>query len=129
MLEKRLAALDREKEEAEFRALLGAHQLADYQQQVATLLPSAMKSLSVEAAYPLRQLASALDVSRADLRAALRELRRSAVNGWEEHQKELAQFLADRFDLDADKVSDALGELAPPLSPHPPPLPHHLPPL
>jgi len=79
---------------------------------------------------PLRQLASALDVSRADLRAALRELRRSAVNGWEEHQKELAQFLADRFDLDVDKVSDALAATAPPLrSPHPPGLPDHPPAL
>jgi transcriptional regulator with XRE-family HTH domain len=68
---------------------------------------------------PLRQLAAALGVSRADLRAAFSELRQSAVNGWEQHQKELAQFLADRFNLDVNKVSDALAATAPPLSsPH-----------
>jgi transcriptional regulator with XRE-family HTH domain len=79
---------------------------------------------------PLRQLANALDVSRADLRAALRELRRSAANGWEQHQKELAQFLADRFDLDVDNVDDALAATAPPLrSPHRPGLPDHPPAL
>ncbi len=76
-------------------------------------------------ALPLRQLSSALGVSRADLRKAFRELRRSAIDGWEKHNKELAQFLADRFDLDVDKVSDALAATAPPLSsPHPPGLPH-----
>ena len=75
-------------------------------------------------AMPLRQLAAALDVSRADLRAAIRELRRSAANGWEQHQRELAEFLADRLDLDADKVSDALAATAPPLwSGHRPPRP------
>jgi transcriptional regulator with XRE-family HTH domain len=75
---------------------------------------------------PLRQLAAALDVTRADLRAAFRELRSSAANGWEQHQKELAQFLADRFELDVDTVSDALAETAPPLmSPHRRGLPHH----
>ena len=79
---------------------------------------------------PLRQLANQLGVSRADLRAALRELRLSAMNGWEERQKELARFLADRFDLDVDKVADALEATAPPLmSPHRPGLPDHPPPL
>ena len=76
----------------------------------------------------LRQLANQLGVSRADLRSALRELRESAMNGWEEHQQELATFLADRFDLDVDKVSDALAATAPPLrSPHRPGLPDHPP--
>jgi transcriptional regulator with XRE-family HTH domain len=75
---------------------------------------------------PLRQLAAALDVTRAELRAALRELRPPAVNGREQHQKELAQFLADRLNLDVDKVSDALAATAPPLmSPHRQGLPHH----
>ena len=81
-------------------------------------------------AAPLRQLATALDVSRAELRAAFRELRRGAPNGWEEHQKEFAQFLADRFDLDVDDVSDALSSTAPgpPLmSPHRPGAPDHPP--
>jgi hypothetical protein len=75
---------------------------------------------------PLRQLANELGVSRSELRSALRELRQSAMNGWEEHQKELAQFLADRFDLDVDEVSDALAATAPPLmSPHRRGLPDH----
>ena len=79
---------------------------------------------------PVRQLANALGVSRGDLRAGLRELRRSAATGWEQHQKELAQFLADRFDLDVDQVSDALAATAPPLmSPHRPGLPDHPPAL
>jgi transcriptional regulator with XRE-family HTH domain len=76
-------------------------------------------------ALPLRQLSSALGVSRADVRKAFRELRESAMNGWERHQQELARFLADRFDLDVDRVSDALAATAPRLSsPHPPGLPH-----
>jgi hypothetical protein len=69
-------------------------------------------------------------VSRADLRAAFRELRRSALNGWEEHQQELAKFLADRFDLDLNKVEEALQATpaAPPLmSPHRPGVPDHPP--
>ena len=81
-------------------------------------------------AAPLRQLATALGVSRADLRAAFRELRRGAENGWEEHQKELAEFLADRFNLDVNKVSEALQAAAPgpPLmSPHRPGVPDHPP--
>jgi transcriptional regulator with XRE-family HTH domain len=80
-------------------------------------------------ALPLRQLSTALGVSRNDLRAAFRELRRSAVNGWEQRSKELAQFLADRFHLDVDKVSDALAATAPPLSSRhrPPGLPGGLP--
>jgi DNA-binding transcriptional MocR family regulator len=76
-------------------------------------------------ALPLRQLSSALGVSRADMRKAFRELRESAMNGWEQHQQKLARFLADRFDLDVDRVSDALAAAAPRLSsPHPPVLPH-----
>jgi transcriptional regulator with XRE-family HTH domain len=76
-------------------------------------------------ALPLRQLSSALGVSRADMRKAFRELRESAMNGWKQHQKELARFLADRFHLDVNKVADALAASAPPLwSPHPPGLPH-----
>ena len=81
-------------------------------------------------AAPLRQLATALGVSRADLRAAFRQLQRGAENGWEEHQKELAGFLADRFNLDANKVSDALQAAAPQpplMSPHRPGVPDHPP--
>ena len=81
-------------------------------------------------AAPLRQLATALGVSRADLRAAFRQLQRGAENGWEEHQKELAGFLADRFNLDVNKVSDALQAAAPQpplMSPHRPGVPDHPP--
>ena len=62
-------------------------------------------------AAPLRQLASALDVSRAELRKALREVRAGAESGWEQRQAELEAFLADRFGLSADKVEDALADL------------------
>jgi Clp amino terminal domain, pathogenicity island component len=72
-------------------------------------------------ALPLRQLASALGVSRADLRAAFRELRSGVEEHFKQEQEALAKFLADRFDLDVSKVQDALAAAAPPLrSPHPP---------
>jgi hypothetical protein len=64
---------------------------------------------------PLRELASELGVSRADLRKALREVGQEATDRFEEHQAELARFLADRFDLDVDKVTDALGKAGPPI--------------
>jgi transcriptional regulator with XRE-family HTH domain len=68
-------------------------------------------------AMPLSQLASALDVSRADLRKALRELRTGAENGRTQHTQELAKFLADRFDLSADDVAKALDALPHPVRP------------
>jgi transcriptional regulator with XRE-family HTH domain len=68
-------------------------------------------------AMPLRQLASALDVSRAELRKALRELRAGAENHWEERNQALAEFLADRFNLSADDVTDALDDLPHPVPP------------
>jgi hypothetical protein len=79
-------------------------------------------------ALPLRQLASALDVSRAELREALREIRPDRPDRpdraelrkrFEEHTAELAAFLAERLDLDADEVRDALADL-----PRPGPPPH-----
>ena len=71
-------------------------------------------------ALPLRQLARALGVSRADLRDAFRELRAGVENDFKQEQQALAKFLADRFDLDLSKVQDALAAAAPPLrSPHP----------
>jgi biotin operon repressor len=74
-----------------------------------------------EHAMPLRQLARALGVSRADLRDAFRELRAGAENDMKQERQALAKFLADRFDLDQSKVEDALTAAAPPLgSPHPP---------
>ena len=71
-------------------------------------------------ALPLRRLARALGVSRADLRDAFRQLRAGAENDWKQEQQALAKFLADRFNLDVSKVQDALTAVAPPLrSPHP----------
>jgi transcriptional regulator with XRE-family HTH domain len=70
-------------------------------------------------ALPLRQLASALGVSRTELRDALRELRAGLEQRFEEHQQALAKFLADRFDLSADDVAKALDELPQPVGPGP----------
>jgi transcriptional regulator with XRE-family HTH domain len=70
-----------------------------------------------ERAMPLRQLASALGVDRAELRAALRELRAGAEGRWEQHNEALAKFLAERFDLSADDVASALEELPRPVPP------------
>jgi hypothetical protein len=61
----------------------------------------------------LRGLAGALDVTPAELRRALRQV-------WEEDKPdradgkgELAEFLADRFDLSVDKVEQALEDSLP----------------
>lgn len=66
-------------------------------------------------ALPLRQLAKALGVSRADLRDAFRQLRAGAENDFKQERQALAEFLADRFNLDLSKVQDALAATAPPL--------------
>jgi hypothetical protein len=60
---------------------------------------------------PLRRLAAALDVTRAELRDALREVRAGAQSGWEQHEEKLAAYLADRFGLDAGDVQDALADI------------------
>jgi biotin operon repressor len=60
---------------------------------------------------PLRKLAEALDVTRAELRKALREVRAGAESGWEQHGEKLAAFLADRFGLDVDDVEKALADV------------------
>ncbi|HVK60253.1 MAG TPA: tetratricopeptide repeat protein [Bdellovibrionales bacterium] len=57
-LEHRIELLTQEKESAEFRTQLANYRLSEYQQQVAALMPEAIKGKSIEAAYPLRQLAS-----------------------------------------------------------------------
>jgi biotin operon repressor len=70
-------------------------------------------------ALPLRQLARALGVSRADLRDAFRHLRAGLEDDFKHERQALAEFLAERFDLDVSKVQDALAATAPPLrSPH-----------
>jgi hypothetical protein len=75
---------------------------------------------------PLRGLAKELGVTRSELRTALREVGQKAGDRFEQNRKELAEFLADRFDLDVDKVLDALPAEGPRLrSVHPPGLPDH----
>lgn len=54
----KLTAVEQSKRDAELQAQVAAHQLADFKQHVATLLPSAIKDLPYENSYPLRQLAS-----------------------------------------------------------------------
>jgi transcriptional regulator with XRE-family HTH domain len=68
-------------------------------------------------AMPLRQLAAALGVDRADLRKALGGLRAGAEKNFEQHNAELAKFLADRFNLSADDVTKALDALPRPMRP------------
>jgi Clp amino terminal domain, pathogenicity island component len=74
---------------------------------------------------PLRQLADALGVTRAELRKALREVRADAEYGWQKRQEALVSFLADRFNLSEDKVKDALGDLPGPGGPFGPGGHHH----
>lgn len=72
-------------------------------------------------ALPLRQLAAALDVTPAELRKAFGEIRPDRPKletEWKQHRQELAEFLAERLDLDVEKVTDALGDLPRP-APHP----------
>jgi hypothetical protein len=72
---------------------------------------------------PLRKLAEALDLTRAELRKALREVRSGEQSGWEQHEDKLAAFLADRFGLDAGEVEKALADLPRPtfrMGPHGP---------
>ena len=60
---------------------------------------------------PVDKLAAALDATRAELRKALREVRAGAQSDWEQHQEELAAYLADRFNLDAGDVKEALADV------------------
>jgi hypothetical protein len=72
--------------------------------------------------FPLRRLAAELDVTRTELRRALTDVRpdRADIDDrFEQHQRELAEFLAERLDLDVDEVTDALDDL-----PRPAPPPH-----
>jgi hypothetical protein len=59
----------------------------------------------------LRGLASELDVTRAELRKALREARANSGFGLEDSRDDLAAFLAERFNLSKEEVEDALPEL------------------
>jgi hypothetical protein len=58
----------------------------------------------------LRRLAAELDVTRAELRRALRETRNESDRAFEDHRDDLVAFLADRFGLSEDEVEEALPE-------------------
>jgi hypothetical protein len=62
---------------------------------------------------PLSDLAQALDVTPAELRRALREVGEKGKSVHKEGRDELAQYLADRFNLSVDKVKDALDDTLP----------------
>jgi hypothetical protein len=66
---------------------------------------------------PLRGLANALDVTRAELRKALRELRADVESRIDQNRSELVEFLADRFGLSEEEVEDALPEFPKPPEP------------
>jgi CO/xanthine dehydrogenase Mo-binding subunit len=70
----------------------------------------------------LRRLAAELDVTQAELRSALREVRTDARDRFDDRREALVQFLAERFNLSEDEVEDALPDLPGPL-PHGPPGP------
>ena len=71
------------------------------------------------------QLASELGVTTSELRKALREVEKQAADRFEQHNRALAEFLADRLGLDVDKVLKALPAAKP--LPGPPLMSPHLP--
>jgi hypothetical protein len=82
----------------------------------------------------LRRLATELDVTRAELRKALREARPDVDAPFEDHRKDLVAFLAERLGISEEKVEEALPKPpSPPDGPRfapdgPPPLGHGGPP-
>jgi hypothetical protein len=58
----------------------------------------------------LRRLAAELDVSRSELRKALREARADEAASMDAFHDDLIKFLADRFGLSEDEVEQALPE-------------------
>jgi len=69
----------------------------------------------------LDRLATALGVTRAELRQALGKVRANASPGLQDKRDDLVQFLADRFNLSTDKVKSALQDLPRPAPPGPGP--------
>ena len=63
-LDKQITQLKEKNRDAEFKQQLAQDRLADFQSQVAMILPGAIKGKSTEEGYPLRQLASV--VSKGD---------------------------------------------------------------
>jgi F0F1-type ATP synthase membrane subunit c/vacuolar-type H+-ATPase subunit K len=82
----------------------------------------------------LRRLAAELDVTRGELRKALREARPDVDAPFEDHRKDLVAYLAERLGIPEEKVEEALPEPpSPPDGPRfapggPPPLGHGGPP-
>jgi TolA-binding protein len=62
-LETQISRSEESRREAEFRAQLTADRFADFKQQMAALLPDAIKGKDEHDAYPLRQMASVLTTS------------------------------------------------------------------
>jgi hypothetical protein len=58
----------------------------------------------------LRRLAAELDVTRAELREALRETRAGVDEPFRDRHEDLVAFLADRFGLSEERVEGALPE-------------------
>jgi hypothetical protein len=67
----------------------------------------------------LRRLANALDVTPAELRKALMQVRAGERSEWQDRRDALVAFLADRFNLSKDKVEEALPDMAWPPPPGP----------
>jgi transposase-like protein len=65
-------------------------------------------------AAALRQLAAELDVTRAELRKALREVRAGVDLDRQDRRDDLVKFLAERLDLSEAEVDDALPQFAGP---------------
>jgi hypothetical protein len=61
----------------------------------------------------LRELSSALEVTPAELRNALRQVFEDRRTEHPERKGDLAEFLANRFNLSADKVEQALDDALP----------------
>ena len=91
-------------------------------------LPPPPRGVRLHFGAPLRGLAEELGVTRSELRDALEKVGRRTADRIEQQNDELARFLADRLNLDVDKVREALPKLGPGLrSGHPPGLPDHPP--
>jgi F0F1-type ATP synthase membrane subunit c/vacuolar-type H+-ATPase subunit K len=58
----------------------------------------------------LRRLAAELDVTRGELREALREARSGMDSSFEQRHEDLVTFLADRLGVSRDKVEEALPQ-------------------
>jgi CO/xanthine dehydrogenase Mo-binding subunit len=58
----------------------------------------------------LRRLAAELDVTSAELRKALRDVRPDVDVPFEDHREDLAAFLAERLGISEEKVEEALPE-------------------